>query len=269
MELFTVILSGLLTLISPVGVVTDSEIASRIRSRVQSVDELKVRVDNIPSYQIIGGEVDRIRIASRGVRVNPNFRIASLELEAESLDIDLQEIQNIDNPQDFAKYLDKPANIAINIGLDERDINEILRSIELRQIIEDRIAEFLPPKSDGTPTRLKIQELQIDLVADDRIAIATRVENPRSTPENPSFSQINLEFGISIPNGRTIEIINPTGTVNDKKLRESILRAFTRRFTIAFDLQQLEPAGIFARVLQLDLEPNQLNFVTFIRVEPK
>jgi hypothetical protein len=269
MELVTVILSGLLTLISPVGVVAENEIADRLRSQVQSIDELKIRIDNIPSYRIVGGKVDRIRLSSRGIQVNPDFRIASLELETDPLDIDLQAVRSENEPQNLAQYLDKPAKIAINIGFTAEDINKALRSSDIIQYIEDTIAEFLPPKEDGTPKRLEIQDLQIDLNTDDRLAIAATVQNPRSTPENPSFSRINLELGITIPNGRTIEIIDPKGTVNDKKLRESVLRAFVKRFTTALDLKQLESAGIFIRVLQLELEPNQFNFVTFIQVEPK
>jgi hypothetical protein len=268
MELVTIILSGLLTLISPVGVVAENEIAERLRSQVQSIDELKIRIDNIPSYGIVGGKVDRIRLSSRGIQVNPDFRIASLELETDPLDIDLQAVRSTNDSQNLTQYLDKPAKIALNIGFTEKDINKTLRSSDIVRYIEDTIAEFLPPKEDGTPTRLEIEDLQIDFIADDRLTITTTVQNPRSTPENPSFSQINLELGIAIPNGRTIEIIEPKGTVNDKKLRDSILRVFAKRFTTALDLKQLESAGIFVRVLQLKLEPNQFNFVTFIQVEP-
>ncbi len=269
MELVTVILSGLLTLISPVGIVVEETIADRIRSQVQSIDELKIRVDNIPSYQIIAGKVDRLRLSSQGIQVNPDFRIASLDLETDPIDIDLQGIQTINSSEYLAEYLQKPARIVLKIGFNEIDLNVALRSNQIRQLIEEKIAELLPPKEDGTPTRLKIQDLQVDLETNNRIAIAATVQNPRSTPENPSFSQINLEFGIKTSNGRILEISEPTGRVNDKKLRESILRTFAKRFAERLDLRQLESAGIFVRVLQLDLEPNQLNFVTFIKIDPK
>jgi LmeA-like phospholipid-binding len=269
MELVTVILSGLLTLISPVGIVAEETIANRIRAQVQSIDELKIRIDNIPSYQIIEGKVDRIRLSSRGIQVNPDFRISSLDLETDPIDVDLQGIQTVDSTENLAKYLQKPAKVALKIGFREIDINLALRSSQIRQLLEDKIAELLPPKEDGTPTRLEIQDLQIDLETNNRIAISATVQNLRSTPENPSFSQVNLEFGIKTPNGRILEIIEPTGRVNDKKLRESILRTFAKRFAARLDLQQLESAGIFVRVLQLNLEPNQLNFVIFIKIDPK
>jgi hypothetical protein len=276
MELVTVILSGLLTLISPVGIIAESEIENQIRSQVTSIEELTVRLDNVPSYQIIAGKIDRLRIASRGIQVNSSFRIASLNLETDPFQINLSQLQTTVDQQDLSLFLLKSLKFALNIGFTESDLNRALQSSQIRQLLEDRLAEFLPPQEDGTPTRLFIQDFQIDLLETKRIAVAVKLSNPRvqsvplaSTAENPSFSQINLEFGLKNLNGRTLEIVEPTGTVNDKKLRPSILRTFAKRFSERLDLNQLESVGIFARVLQLKLEPNQIDFVTFMQIDPQ
>ena len=87
MEFFTIFLSSLLTVFSPVGLVVDTVIANNIRSQVDDVEELAVRVDNTPSYQLTQGKVDRVRIASRGIKPIEDFRIETLEIETDSIDV--------------------------------------------------------------------------------------------------------------------------------------------------------------------------------------
>jgi len=55
----TIILSGLLGLVSPVGSVIDRTAENAIRSRFEKVEQLQVRVDNAPSYQLLQGKVQR------------------------------------------------------------------------------------------------------------------------------------------------------------------------------------------------------------------
>lgn len=65
MEFFTILLSGLLGLVSPAGLVIDRTAESFIRSRFE-VEQLQVRVDNAPSHQLLQGKVERVLIAGRG-----------------------------------------------------------------------------------------------------------------------------------------------------------------------------------------------------------
>ena len=85
MEWFLIALTGFLTVITPVGLVVDHVIANNIRDRVKSVEELSVRVDNAPSYQLIQGKVNRVRIASRGIEPIDHVRIDTLDIETEKV----------------------------------------------------------------------------------------------------------------------------------------------------------------------------------------
>lgn len=52
-------------------------------------DTLEVRVDNAPNYQILLGNVDRIRVAGRGVYVLEFLRIDEVDIETDPISIDL------------------------------------------------------------------------------------------------------------------------------------------------------------------------------------
>ena len=93
MEFFTILLSGLLAIVAPIGVVTDKIIANNLRSRLNKVEQLQVRVDNAPSYQLVQGKVERVRIAGRGLWLTPDIRIGALEIETDPLNVDLQRLR--------------------------------------------------------------------------------------------------------------------------------------------------------------------------------
>ena len=61
MEVLTIFLSGLITIISPLGVVVDSVVAGQLRSQVKSVEALASDKD-LPSYVFEGpGEILSIK----------------------------------------------------------------------------------------------------------------------------------------------------------------------------------------------------------------
>lgn len=89
MELLTIVLSGLLGLIAPVGLVIDRTAENVIRSQFASVKQLQVRVDNAPSYQLLQGKVQRVRFAGRSLQLKQqNLQIAALELETDAIELD-------------------------------------------------------------------------------------------------------------------------------------------------------------------------------------
>jgi hypothetical protein len=87
MEFFTILVSSLLALVSPVGLVVDQIALNAIRSQFEKVDQLQVRVDNAPSYQLLQGKVERVRIAGRGLQLK-QIRIAAIELETDPINLD-------------------------------------------------------------------------------------------------------------------------------------------------------------------------------------
>ena len=85
MELIAIILSGFLSLLVPVGFVGDQIAAREIGKRFEKVEQLQVRIDNAPSYQILQGKLERVRIAGRGIWFSDSIRIEALELETDAI----------------------------------------------------------------------------------------------------------------------------------------------------------------------------------------
>jgi hypothetical protein len=85
--IFHHLVSSLLALVSPVGLVVDQIALNAIRSQFEKVDQLQVRIDNAPSYQLLQGKVERVRIAGRGLQLK-QIRIAAIELETDPINLD-------------------------------------------------------------------------------------------------------------------------------------------------------------------------------------
>ena len=83
MELFSILLSILLSSISPAGYFIDTTAENAIRNQFNKVEQLQVRVDNVPTHQLIQGKIDRVQIAGRGFWLTENFRIDTLEIETD------------------------------------------------------------------------------------------------------------------------------------------------------------------------------------------
>ena len=52
MEFLTIPITIIISFLSSGGLILDKVLANLIRSRTESVEELEVRVDNLPSYQM-------------------------------------------------------------------------------------------------------------------------------------------------------------------------------------------------------------------------
>lgn len=67
MGFLTIFLSALLGVLGSVGFFVDRFAENAIRQRFQRIEQLQVRIDNAPNYQLIGGKVQRVRVAGRGL----------------------------------------------------------------------------------------------------------------------------------------------------------------------------------------------------------
>ncbi|MGK7934453.1 MAG: LmeA family phospholipid-binding protein, partial [Xenococcaceae cyanobacterium] len=91
MELLVSILSGLLAIGTSVNLIGDVVLKKVIRSQVEEVDTIAVRIDNAPNYQVLGGNVQRVRIATRGLKMSPEVQFKVLEFDMDRIDFDLKE----------------------------------------------------------------------------------------------------------------------------------------------------------------------------------
>lgn len=258
MEFLTILLSGLLAAVSPIGIVIDKVIESNFRARMEKVEQLQVRVDNTPNYQVLQGKVDKVRIAGRGLWVTPNVRIEALELETDPLNIDFQRLRQRGEESPRASFR-QPVQGGLRLVLTEADLNRTLQA----PTIAARLREVGSRLLGGSPERFEFLNPRIDLLDNDRIRFQVEVQET-----NAELLAITVESGLGIVAGRSLQLIEPTVSINGKPLSPQLVQGFAGGVGNRFNLRTLEDAGITARLLKLDINADELEVAAFVRADP-
>ncbi|MEL6927737.1 MAG: DUF2993 domain-containing protein [Cyanobacteria bacterium J06600_6] len=279
MEILTIVLASLLSLGSGGGLVLDKIAQGKIRQQVISIEEQRVRIDNQPNYRVVQGKVGRVRIASRGVRIEPGIRIAELDLETDPLAVKLDEI-NLSSIDRLRESLVTPATGAARLVLHETDLNQALQSKKVRQQLQQTLNRLIASRAGSNNIRYEISEVQLDLRPKNRLQLAFQLSRPRpqqasdlsrlgtSRPQNPSRELIiSLELSLRVMNGQTIRLLDPKGTVNGRPMSPRLLNGFATGISDHLNLNTLEADGILARILQLEISEDNLELVSFVRLE--
>src|SRR4028118_1069135 len=162
MEFFTILLSGLLAVLSPVNLVADKVTEGAIRARFNKVEQLKVRIDNAPNYQLIQGKVERVRIAGRGLWLTPDIRIGALEVETDPINVNLQGLRQ--SGQSPRSSLRQPVQAGVRLVLTQEDINKALQAPAVAarlRLIGSRIL-------GGSPERYEFLNPQVEFLDNNR-----------------------------------------------------------------------------------------------------
>jgi hypothetical protein len=263
MEWFLIALTSLLMVISPVGLVVDQVIDHNIRDRVKSVEELSVRVDNAPSFQIIKGKVNRVRIASRGLEPLDHVRIETLELETDPIDISLDNLK-INNLQELRASLHKPLQGAIHVVMTPEDINNALADEAIKAKLQDLLNKVLPEEAP----KLELVNIKVSFLENNRLQTQVQLQQKSEDSELPDQLKIVVETGIKVNQGKSLELIDPTASLNDRKISSRILKSVIGSVSDRLDLSRFENQGIIARLLKLEINPQEINIAAFIRLNP-
>ena len=275
MEWLAIIISGLFTAITPAGLILDTVIANSLRAQVVDVDQLAVRIDNTPSYQALKGKIARVRIATRGIEPIIGLRVAELELESDPLDIDIDRLKaggEISNPQSL---LDQPLQVAIRLLITEEDINQALSSPAIKERLQNLLDSAIPQSSGASLFAFKIMKIEVDFLASDRSRIYVKLQ-PKVTDENPQTTsetdpiEVELESGFRVLGGRSLQILEPEGKLNGRRLSTKLLQGFAEGLSEdQLDLRQLQKQGITLRILQFEMNDNSMEIAIFLRIEPE
>lgn len=264
MEVFTIFLSSLITIISPIGFVVDTVVANRLRSEVSSVEVLAVRIDNTPSYQAVSGKIDRIRIASRGIEIIDNLRIDTFDLETDSIDIDINKAQEVAGIKSIQSALNKPFQGAVRLVIEEDDLNSALEAYSIREQLQGLIDTILPPEAP----RFEILKLQINFMTENRLALEIELQQEGAEGEEPNNLDIAAEVGFQIEQGKNIKLTELSAIIDDRKLSSRfanlVLAGINERLTLDLFADQ----GFLVRILQLNLNDETLDIAAFFRLSP-
>jgi hypothetical protein len=279
MEILTIVLSGLLSLVSGGGIILDSVATSRLRSQIVSLDQQAIRVDNAPSYQIAQGKLQKVRVATRGLTIQPNLKIAVLELETDAVDINPAKF-NLDSIDELRNSLEQPLQGAGKVILTETDLNQALQSPEILAQLQQALNRLIISRSGSTNIAYQLNALALELQPANRLEVKLNLSRPKTNYEEYSTLRkssnsrsreltIALKFKIQVLNGKTIQITEPQGTVNSRPMSSRLLNGFAEGISDRLNLTSLETNGIFARILQLEINEDELKLIGFARVETK
>ncbi|MBE9129982.1 MULTISPECIES: DUF2993 domain-containing protein [unclassified Coleofasciculus] len=258
MELLTILLSGLLAIVSPVGLVTDSVAENAIRSRLEKAEQLQVRIDNTPNYQILQGKVERVRVAGRGLWLTPDIRIDVLELESDPIELDVEELRQGEQESPRA-YLQQPFQAGVRLVLREADIE---RALESPTVIA-RLQQLMSKVPGGAAQRYEFLNPEVDFLENNRLRFQVEAVEGDAQPLT-----IVLESELGIRNGNNIELVEPALVVNGQALPPQLVAGFAKSLSNRFSFRSLEDAGITTRLLQLEIDSQELKLAAFVRFEP-
>lgn len=258
MEFFTILLSGVLGLVSPAGLVIDRTALDAIRSQFEKVEQLQVRVDNAPSYQLLQGKVERVRIAGRGLQLKrQDIRIAALELETDPIDFDPRSLGQ-KKPK-----LKRPIHAGVRLVLTKPDINQALQSPVVTARLRNLSISELRNSGEDSVQRYDLVNPRVEFLENNRLRFQVELQEQA----NVKPLAITVESGLGVVAGRQLHLVEPAVSVNGEAAPNQIVSAIATNFSQQLDLRNLEGYGLRARILQLKVTRHKLEIATFLRVD--
>ncbi|NMG09590.1 DUF2993 domain-containing protein [Brasilonema sp. UFV-L1] len=260
MEFFTLLVSGLLGLVTPVGLVIDRTAESAMRSQLAQVEQLQVRVDNAPTHQLLQGKVEKVRVAGRSLQLKKwqEIRIAALELETDTIEL---ELGSLGKKRPLFK---RPLQVGVRLVLTQQDINKLIQSPQFMAILQKLKINTGDSSKTGYDSVYTFANPNVRFLANNRLSF--QVELQEKGLEKPLL--ITVESGLSLVGGRNIQLVNSIVAANGQQVPPQIVNAVVNNFNKQLDLGNLEGDGLQVRILKLNMKPEELEIAAFLRVEP-
>jgi hypothetical protein len=249
-----------MALVTPAGVVLDTLAADALRRQVAGVDDLSVRIDNVPNYQVIHGRIDQVRLAARGIypRQLPDLRIAAIDLETDPVAVDVGALQR------GQLKLNTPAQAALRLRLQATDINAFLASPQVQTWLDT--LQFSLPGEVGAreQQRYGLANPTLEFLDGDRFRLMVDLEDRVLADTIP----IVLETGVAVVNGHRLELIQPRLEIEGELAPPGLVTTFAEGASQEFSLRRLEAWGLTSRILAFNVRDNELDIALFARLDP-
>lgn len=261
MELFAGLLTTVLGIAGAPGIAIDKIATDFLRGQIVRADVLEVRVDNAPNYQILLGNVDRIRVAGRGVYVLEFLRIDAIDLETDPISIDPNVLQS------GKVFLRRPLQATVRVVLRSEDINNALRSPTIQSSFKN-LSIDISGTNKGKAETLDLVNPEVTFLEGDRIRLSAFLQS-QPTPSKPKPIPLNVSVNAELKTigGTRLQIINPRIELEGTPIPEKIANVFAQGLNLVLDLRQLESKGIMARVLKLELTEGKMQVIGFAKMD--
>ena len=260
MELFAGLLTTVLGLAGSPGIAIDKIATDFLRGQIVRADVLEVRVDNAPNYQILLGNVDRVRVAGRGVYILEFLRIDQIDLETDPISIDPNVLQS------GKVVLRRPLQAAVRVVMRSEDVNTALRSPNVQTSFKNLSIDITG--TNKNPEILDLIDPEITFLEGDRLRLSASLQSkPTPAKPNPSKLDVSINAELKTIGGTKLQIINPKIELSGTPVPERIAKAFTEGLNKVLDLRQLESKGITARVIRLELTEGKMQVIGFAKMD--
>lgn len=254
MDFWHIFGSSLLAVTTAAGWVVDRVAEREIKQRIYGVEELQVRVDNVPSHQLVQGRVDRVRVAARGLYPIPGMRVDTFELETDPIAVDLTNLK-----------LDEPLLVAVRLVFSQEDINQALSSAEFVNYLETlTLSLFNSGTLRRAAHRYELVNPRVEFLGNNRVRWETWLAE-RGYRER---LKLTVETGIEIDRGsQGVRLVTPEVRVNDRPAPGQFVKGLIAA-SDRLNLGRLEGDGISSRILELKLDGERVEMALFARVGP-
>lgn len=255
MEWIFGLLTGMMTLLAPVGVISESLVEDAIRDRLDSAESLQVRIDNVPTHQLLEGRVDRVRIAGRGLYPLPDARIALLDIETDPIDVQMDQLRQ------GRLQLEEPLQVAMHLVITEDDLHTALQSEAVIEQLQDWSEDIFGDGLDG----YDLIDPQVEFLGDRRLQVKVQLQG-----RSPDVDPIAISAAVTIDAlGAQVQLLDPQITIDDEPLPDELINPVVQGLNQRLDLRSLDAEGITARLLDWELSSDTLSVVAFVKAEPK
>lgn len=266
MELLTILLSGLLTAGAPTGLIVEEITDKQFSQRLESAETFEVRIDNLPAHKIIDGEIDKIRIASRGVEIVEGFRLEALEIETDPLNIDLQRLRQ---RQFDSETFREPVQAGLRFVLTETDLNDLLRSPRVRRALQPLVNRLLTIPGSPKPPQYQLNVATIDFVGENRFEFRGDISQVNPQTGKLEESKLTLSYTLQLASGSEIQWVRGAGTIDDRPLPAPAIQGFSDGVGSRLNLQRFDERGLVARFFALDINETALETAMFLQFTPQ
>jgi hypothetical protein len=144
------------------------------------------------------------------------------------------------------------------------DINNALADEAIKAKLQDLLNKVLPEEAP----KLELINIKVTFLDNNRLQTQVQLQQKSEDSEPPDQLKILVETGIKVNQGKSLELIDPTASLNDRKISSRILKSVIGSVSDRLDLSRFENQGIIARLLKLEINPQEINIAAFIRLNP-